>query len=111
MHLLMVALDAKANLSPVAAEGMLPKFRPTCRSNTYRAERPLTDEFPAVRLARFVRAATSVPGRLPEITNGCFVEAKHENVVAERRTASEKLDRRFWVEISHSRKIKSVVRL
>jgi len=37
-------------------------------------------------------------GRLPEITNGCFVEAKHENVVAERRTASEKLDRRFWVD-------------
>jgi hypothetical protein len=29
---------------------------------------------------------------LPVFTNGCFVEAKYENVVAERRTASEKLD-------------------
>ena len=63
MHLLMVALDAKANLSPVAAEGMLPKFRPTRRSNTYRAERPSTDEFPAVRSARFVGVATSAPAR------------------------------------------------
>ena len=40
-------------------------------------------------------------GRLPEITDGCFVEAKHENVVAERRTASEKLDRRVWVVSTH----------
>ena len=29
-------------------------------------------------------------GGLLEITNGCFVEAKHENAVAEPRTASEK---------------------
>ena len=46
-------------------------------------------------LEQYVRMAAC--GRLPEITNGCFVEAKHENFVAECRTTSEKLDRRVWV--------------
>jgi hypothetical protein len=45
-----------------------------------------------------VQSRRTASGRLPELMNGCFVEAKHENVVAERRTASEKLDRRVWVD-------------
>jgi len=45
---------------------------------------------------RFCRRM-ALDGRLPEFKNGCYVEAKHENVVAERPTASEKLDRRVWV--------------
>jgi hypothetical protein len=40
-------------------------------------------------------------GRLPDFTNGCFVEAKHENVEPERRAASEKLDRRVWVDSTY----------
>jgi len=36
-------------------------------------------------------------GRLPEVMNGCFVEAKHENPVAERRAALEKLEGRVRV--------------
>ena len=39
----------------------------------------------------------SACGRLPEITEDCFVEANYENVVAKRRTASEKRHRRVWV--------------
>ena len=41
-------------------------------------------------------------GRLLEIANGCFVEAKHENPLAERRAALEKLDGRVWVGTSPS---------
>jgi len=42
-------------------------------------------------------------GRLPEIANGCFVEAKYENPVAEGQSALEKLDRRVWVETTRWR--------
>ena len=61
-------------------------------------QRPVSVVVLVVQETLFYDSATSASGRLPEITNGCFVEAKHENVVAERRTASEKLDRRFWVD-------------
>ena len=36
--------------------------------------------------------------RLPETTNGCFVEAKHGNLMAEHPAALEKLEGRVWVE-------------
>jgi hypothetical protein len=39
----------------------------------------------------------SLDGRLPEITNGCFVEVKHVKPVAERRAALENLDGLLWV--------------
>jgi len=42
-------------------------------------------------------------GRLPEIANGCFVEAEHENPLSERRAALEKLDGRDWVEMTRWR--------
>jgi hypothetical protein len=35
-------------------------------------------------------------GRLREIANGCFVEAKHEGAVAARQTALEKPDGQKW---------------
>jgi len=37
-------------------------------------------------------------GRLPEIANGCFVDAKHEKAGAERLAAMEKPDGRVWVD-------------
>jgi len=37
-------------------------------------------------------------GRLPQITNGCFVEAKREKAGAERGAALEKPDGRVWVD-------------
>jgi len=40
---------------------------------------------------------------LPEIANGCFVEAKYKNPVAEGQSALEKLDRRVWVETTRWR--------
>ena len=64
-------------------------------------QRPVSVVVLVVQETLFYDSATSASGRLPEITNGCFVEAKHENVVAERRTASEKLDRRVWVDSTH----------
>lgn len=36
-------------------------------------------------------------GRLREIANGCFVEAKHEGAVAACRTAVEKPEGQIWV--------------
>lgn len=41
-------------------------------------------------------------GRLPEITNGRFVEANNENSLAERLATLEKLDGRVWVDLSRS---------
>jgi hypothetical protein len=39
----------------------------------------------------------ALDGRLREIANGCFVEAKHEGAVAARQTALEKPDGQKWV--------------
>jgi hypothetical protein len=51
----------------------------------------------------------SAIGRLLEIANGCFVQAKHEYPLAERRAALEKLDGRVWVESTNSLAGRAVV--
>ncbi len=53
----------------------------------------VSDRFHAI----FVQALPSLAGRLPEITNGRFVDVKQEEAGAERWAALEKPDGPLWV--------------
>ncbi len=65
-------------------------LRANCPKGWYRSS-------PVCQMAGCRKPHAAASGRLPEIANGCFVEAKLEKTVAMRRATFEKPDGRVWV--------------